>query len=169
MLEEEQAAQLRDTLDRDPFVVMLRAGWSPRDASLTIHEKLVDQVIELGPLTEEELEAAKETRFAIEQKTHSVYKNFTEAFTDIPAPANTKRPVRLRAIAGGLTTAFAAAAALLLTLRPAATPNWQASRSTANLFHAPFVLGERSVRVDTIARGRAADFRENQFLAWGVK
>jgi allophanate hydrolase subunit 2 len=72
-------------------------------------------------------------------------------------------------VAGGVATFFAAAAAAVLIVRVQTEPDWLPSRSTSSLFSAPFTVGERSGRVDVVARGRAADYRENQFLAWGVK
>jgi hypothetical protein len=169
--EDQEAAELRDRLDREPFVVALRAAWSPRDLSGSLHEKLVNQVVELGPLSESELEDARATRDALAGGTGALLKELGGA----PVPATiakqapSKRQPRLRVIAGGVTGLFAAAAAALLLVRAQPEPDWLPSRSTSNLFAAPFTVGERSGRVDVIARGRASDFRENQFLAWGVK
>jgi hypothetical protein len=44
-----------------------------------------------------------------------------------------------------------------------------ASRSTAPLFNAAFVLGENTARLDRITEQRARDLRRNRFAHWGVR
>ncbi|MFO0674206.1 MAG: hypothetical protein U0235_32090 [Polyangiaceae bacterium] len=95
----------------------------------------------------------------------------------IVARALAKRPARTGAkvirISFGITATFAAAAAVFFVLRAprhddsAALPF--ASRSTQELFDAPFVVGGTTARVDRIAEARAAEFRDNQFARWGLR
>ena len=74
----------------------------------------------------------------------------------------------------GVGVAFAAAAALLLTLgRPAQKPAAEVElvrvHSTQELFSHQFEpQGGESARIDRIAVARAADLRENHFARWGV-
>lgn len=74
-------------------------------------------------------------------------------------------------VAFGASTLVAAAAAIVISLRPAA-PSPEApfvARSTQSLFDDKFTLGGTTARVDRIAAVRAAEFRDNQFARWGVR
>ena len=76
----------------------------------------------------------------------------------------------------GIAATFAAAAAVFFVLRAPRHDDSDrdrglpfASRSTQELFDAPFVVGGTTARVDRIAMTRAAEFRDNQFARWGVR
>jgi hypothetical protein len=168
------AALLAETLDTDPFVCALRCAWNPQDLSASAHLHLVTQVVELGPLTEEELEAARETRSAIEHKRDEFLQQWAEPRrpqTNVLAFWPTRKRPFLAASAG--ISLVAVAAAFLLWVRtesaaPQAGASFRVDSPTEALFQTPFEVGARSARADRISQARSNDYRENQFLAWGA-
>jgi hypothetical protein len=80
---------------------------------------------------------------------------------------------RVIRVAFGAVTAFALAAAVVLSITPARAPRATAplarSRSTQELFREPFRASEASARIDRIAVARVGDLRENRFAMWGVQ
>jgi hypothetical protein len=84
-----------------------------------------------------------------------------------------------RIAAGGVVLMIAAAAgfALFLGTSKDALPSgseasWLHDRATESSFRAPFASGDRGSqtdRIDHIFAARSEDYRDNQFLAWGVK
>jgi hypothetical protein len=167
------AALLAETLDTDPFVCALRAAWAPKDLSTAAHLHLVTQVLELGPLTEEELGAARETRNQVEHKQDLLSKLQREQRRP-QANVLAFKPARRRWLLAASSSFVAAAAAILLWVRtdteeaPTGT-SFRFDSPTEALFHTPFEIGDRSARVDRISRARSNDYRENQFLAWGAR
>jgi hypothetical protein len=169
------AALLAETLDTDPFVCALRCAWNPQDLSASAHLHLVTQVVELGPLTEEELEAARETRSAVEHKRDELWKRWAEPRKTNVLPFMPSRKRLFLATSAGAGISFVAvAAAFLLWVRtesaaPQAGTSFRVDSPTEALFQTPFEVGARSARVDRISQARSNDYRENQFLAWGAQ
>lgn len=74
-------------------------------------------------------------------------------------------------VAFGVSTIVAAAAAVVLVMRPPAARIDAPflARSTQALIDEPLTRATTTARVDRIAAARAIEFRENQFAAWGVR
>jgi hypothetical protein len=143
----------------------LKAAFSPADLPPARHDRLVGAAIE----------AARTARPAPPQPGKVVHVRFRRvaAATAFLAAAACLALVfgNLRPRAAAPTTAAAPQVPGVGTqLATTQTTQTRASRSTQELFAEPFPRqGGSSGRVDTIARARASDLRQNRFALWGVR
>jgi hypothetical protein len=170
--------------DREPFAASLRAAMSPSRLDDDTHEKLIEEIMALGPIGEDEVETAlpdaaleEALRAAISpaplpMKEHDaiVARVFESAARRDAAPRG-----RVIRVAFGVSAVLAVAAAVLLWIRRPDTPEPRGAsalinvRSTQPLFDEPFRSGEASARIDRIAMARSSDLRENRFSRWGLR
>ncbi|NOU26690.1 MAG: hypothetical protein HOO96_02195 [Polyangiaceae bacterium] len=180
------AEELRQAMeeDREPFAASLRAALSPSRLDDDTHEKLIEEIMALGPIGEDEVESAlpdaaleEALRAAISpaplpMKEHDaiVARVFESAARRDAAPRG-----RVIRVAFGVSAVLAVAAAVLLWIRRPDTPEPRGAsalinvRSTQPLFDEPFRSGEASARIDRIAMARSSDLRENRFSRWGLR
>ncbi|HRH00644.1 MAG TPA: hypothetical protein PLR99_30585 [Polyangiaceae bacterium] len=108
---------------------------------------------------------------AIETEDHE--RLVAKALAAADARGARARGGRVIRVAFGAVTAFAVAAAVVLSITPSRGPRATAplarSRSTQELFREPFRASEASARIDRIAVARVGDLRENRFALWGVQ
>ncbi len=94
-----------------------------------------------------------------------------------PHRSTTLRLRVVRIAFGAGAAAMALAAGLVLVVRgsesgapPLSVDAFACVRSTQPLFREPFpTAGGESERIDRIAMARASDFRDNEFVRWGVR
>lgn len=180
------AEELRQAMeeDREPFAASLRAAMSPPRLDDEAHEKLIEEIMALGPIGEDEVESALPDD-ALEEALRSavaptplpmtehdaiVARAFESAARRDAAPRG-----RVIRVAFGVSAVLAVAAAVLLWIRRPDTPEPRTAsalinvRSTQPLFDEPFRSGEASARIDRIAMARSSDLRENRFSRWGLR
>lgn len=183
------AEELRQALeaDRDPFAASLRAALAPARLDDAEHDRLIEEVFALGPIGEDEVEAARAgiPDGALEEALRAavapaplpmtehdaiVARVFEGAARRDAAPRG-----RVIRVAFGVSAVLAVAAAVLLWIRRPETPEPRGAsalinvRSTQPLFDEPFRSGEASARIDRIAMARSSDLRENRFSRWGLR
>lgn len=182
------AEELRQALEanRDPFAASLRAAVAPARLDEAAHEKLIEEVLALGAIGEDEVEAARGAApdAALEEALRA-------AIAPTPLPASEHDAIVARVFEGaarreaprgrvirvafGVSAVLAVAAAVLLWIRRPETPEPRGAsalinvRSTQPLFDEPFRTGEASARIDRIAMARSSDLRENRFSRWGLR
>ncbi len=180
------AEELRQAMeeDREPFATSLRAAISPSRLDDAEHERLIEEIMALGPIGEDEVEAALPDA-ALEEALRAavapaplpmtehdaiVARVFESAALRDTAPRG-----RVIRVAFGVSAVLAVAAAVLLWIRRPDTPEPRGAsalinvRSTQPLFDEPFRTGEASARIDRIAMARSSDLRENRFSRWGLR
>ncbi len=191
----EAAERLRNTLE-DPalaspdVVSALRAAWSPSALDDASHAAILADL----PASDEEARLAAELRDALAGNgatkdaelvgaLHAAYRPTTlddaehrriidRAVAPKTADVITLRRPRRVAVTVTATSVLALAAGVLLFLTTSRPPDevpLAKARSTQPLFGEPFKAGETSARIDRIALARAADYRDNRFVKWGVK
>lgn len=183
----EAAARLRDALDEDPLVGVLRAAWSPPAIAPAAHATLLEDVP-----SPQELAAAEQLATQLARGDRpDVVEALASAWSPGPIDAAAHDTIVARALEArapaavvplfrrrvvrtiGAGLALAAGVALwwtqATTMDRAEAPLAR-SRSTQPLFDTPFRAGDAtSARIDRIAIARAADYRDNRFAAWGVR
>jgi len=177
------------------LVAALRHAFAPSEIDPERHERLLSAALEdpFAAPSAEELVESERLRRAFEGHgdhvdlalarallaAHSAEAVANPSSARASAPLEPPRSAKVLVLRfGGVATALAVAAAVLLTLgqrpRLAPEPELQAltlaqSRSTAPLFQSAATAGAASTRIDRIASLRGRELRENRYALWGVR
>jgi hypothetical protein len=184
--ERELAAALKAAFDPEPLAperhaellaLALEDPFAPPDADELRESERLRVALEQGDETHPDAALARALRSAL--RPEALPDGVPRALLPADEPAQGRGSV-VYASFGALALAAAAAFGFLLT-RPepaslavsaakvaAPARSFARSRTTGELFDAPFAANGATERIDRIASSRARELRENRYLAWGL-